>query len=78
MSSTQAIVSLGHSLGLRVVAEGIEQRDHVELLQELRCDAGQGFYFDRQPDASKLAAGLKVVSFCPAPAPMSCPQQLAA
>jgi diguanylate cyclase (GGDEF)-like protein len=75
---TQAIVSLGHSLGLRVVAEGIEQRNQVELLKELRCDAGQGFYFDRPLDASKLAARLKVVSLYPAPAPMSCPQQLAA
>ena len=42
-----AITQLGHDLGLRVVAEGIETREQYELLKELRCDVGQGYYFGR-------------------------------
>jgi len=42
-----AIVSLAHSLGLGVVAEGIEQEDQRRRLQALRCEVGQGYYFSR-------------------------------
>ena len=63
LALTQAIVSLGHSLGLRVVAEGIEQRDQVDLLQSLQCDSGQGFYFARPLPAEALAARLEPVAW---------------
>ncbi|MFU2486393.1 EAL domain-containing protein [Thauera sp. WH-1] len=42
-----AIVSLGHSLGLRVVAEGVETRAHLEVLRGQGCDLAQGFHFSR-------------------------------
>ena len=42
-----AITQLGHDLGLRVVAEGIETREQYELLKELRCDVGQGYLLGR-------------------------------
>jgi EAL domain-containing protein (putative c-di-GMP-specific phosphodiesterase class I) len=42
-----AIIKMGHSLGLTVVAEGVETREQFELLGSLGCDAMQGFYFDR-------------------------------
>jgi diguanylate cyclase (GGDEF)-like protein len=38
------IVSLAHTLGLRVVAEGVEDNEQVRLLRELGCDQIQGFY----------------------------------
>lgn len=38
------IVSLAHTLGLRVVAEGVEDDEQVRLLRELGCDQIQGFY----------------------------------
>ena len=60
LALTQSIVSLGESLGLRVVAKGIEHREQVELLQKLHCDAGQGFYFARPLDAAKLTASMEV------------------
>ena len=41
----RAIVKLGHSLHLRVVAEGIEREDQLEELRRLRCALGQGFHF---------------------------------
>jgi EAL domain-containing protein (putative c-di-GMP-specific phosphodiesterase class I) len=44
---TRAIVGLARSLGLKVVAEGIETREQAERLKELGCHLGQGFYFDR-------------------------------
>ncbi len=43
----RTIVSLGHNLGLDVVAEGVEQIQQAELLASLGCDLGQGYYFAR-------------------------------
>jgi len=43
----RSIVALAHSLGLEVIAEGIEHSDQLEQLLELGCDHGQGFLFSR-------------------------------
>ena len=40
-----AIVSLGHSLGMDIVAEGVETRDQMSQLKTLGCEYAQGFYF---------------------------------
>jgi predicted signal transduction protein with EAL and GGDEF domain len=50
----KAIVNLGATLMLRVVAEGIETPQQVEQLQALGCDLGQGYYFDRAVDADRV------------------------
>ncbi len=42
-----AIVGLGHSLGLRTVAEGIETQDQADMLVWLGCDSGQGWLYGR-------------------------------
>jgi diguanylate cyclase (GGDEF)-like protein/PAS domain S-box-containing protein len=42
-SLVSAIIGLAHSLGLRVVAEGVERLDQLELLRALRCDSIQGY-----------------------------------
>jgi diguanylate cyclase (GGDEF)-like protein len=39
-----AIIAMAHSLGLSVVAEGVEEESHVDLLREMRCDILQGYY----------------------------------
>jgi predicted signal transduction protein with EAL and GGDEF domain len=44
---TQAIVALGRTLGLDIVAEGIEEAAQLEQLNALGCRYGQGFLFDR-------------------------------
>ena len=41
----EAIIAMAHSLGLRVLAEGVETEDELELLKERGCDEVQGFYF---------------------------------
>ena len=43
----RAIVALGHSLGLKVIAEGVETAEQRDLLAGLACDAYQGYYFGR-------------------------------
>ncbi|HWX69472.1 MAG TPA: EAL domain-containing protein [Steroidobacteraceae bacterium] len=44
-SIVRAIISLAHSLHLKVVAEGVETPEQLALLTELGCDQYQGFYF---------------------------------
>ena len=41
------VTELAHALNIRVVCEGIEQREHVAFLQEIGCDYGQGFFFSK-------------------------------
>ena len=54
-----AIVGLAHSLGLTVVAEGIETTQQLSLLRDLACDQAQGFLFAEALPA-ELARGLLV------------------
>lgn len=55
----RTIIMLAHSLGLKVVAEGIETRAQLEMLAELRCDMGQGYLFSKPSDAGTTAKCLK-------------------
>lgn len=45
MAIAGAVVSAGRSLGVRVIAEGVETEDHYETLRRLGCDDAQGFWF---------------------------------
>jgi EAL domain-containing protein (putative c-di-GMP-specific phosphodiesterase class I) len=48
-----AIIGLAHALDLRVVAEAVETREQLEILEALECDRAQGYHFARSssPDA---------------------------
>ena len=51
----QAILQLGHTLGMRVIAEGVETTPHLDQLQALGCDLYQGYHFARPlPEAEAL------------------------
>lgn len=43
----RSAVELGHNLGLRVVAEGVESERELQLLRELRCDLAQGYLISK-------------------------------
>jgi len=51
-----AIISMGQSLRFKIIAEGIETREQLDLLQALRCEEGQGYYFSRAVTAEAFAA----------------------
>jgi EAL domain-containing protein (putative c-di-GMP-specific phosphodiesterase class I) len=51
-----AVVGLGHSLGLRTVAEGIEHIEQSKILAAQGCDIGQGYLFGKPVGAADMAA----------------------
>ena len=53
-----AVLSLGRSLGIDVVAEGIETRAQEQALLALRCAYGQGFLYGRAVPAGEVSASL--------------------
>lgn len=50
----EAIIQLGHNLDMTVIAEGVEEADHLEWLQRLRCDEAQGYYHARPQSLQTL------------------------
>jgi len=61
-------ISLGHSLGLRVTAEGVEDRATWERLTALGCDLAQGYYVSPPLPPAALARWLEATSWTVAPA----------
>ena len=51
---TRAIIAMGHSLGLHVVAEGVERRDQLDFLRDEGCDEYQGYHFAKPMPESVL------------------------
>ena len=51
---TKAIITLGHSLGLKVIAEGVETIDHENFLREEDCDEVQGFKYTKPIPADEF------------------------
>ena len=54
-----AVLSLGETFGLEVVAEGIEYPEQSATLRALGCDTGQGFYFARPMEPDRLVSFLE-------------------
>jgi len=50
----RSTIALGHNLGMKVVAEGVENLEIWELLSALGCDASQGYYMSRPLTTSAL------------------------
>lgn len=59
-----AIIAMAHSLELEVIAEGIEEASHLEMLRGMKCDIVQGFYIARPMPAIEfekmIATGLRL------------------
>jgi EAL domain-containing protein (putative c-di-GMP-specific phosphodiesterase class I) len=54
----RSTIDLGHNLGMRVVAEGVETREAFDLLASVECDLGQGYYMARPMTAEQLTPKL--------------------
>jgi diguanylate cyclase (GGDEF)-like protein len=68
-----AVISMGRSLNLRIIAEGVETQQELAFLQAHQCDEAQGYYFSRpvppQQFAKLLESGLtfrKLFEYAPA------------
>jgi EAL domain-containing protein (putative c-di-GMP-specific phosphodiesterase class I) len=56
---TRAIISLGHNLGLMVLAEGVETEEQLQLLRDSGCDYIQGYFYSRPLPAEDILPALK-------------------
>jgi EAL domain-containing protein (putative c-di-GMP-specific phosphodiesterase class I) len=55
----KAVLALGHTLGMRVVAEGVETLRQLEFLIENGCNEAQGYWFSRPVDAASAQSYLE-------------------
>ncbi len=62
---TEAIIAMGKSLSVTVVAQGVETKAQVDFLREHACDELQGFYFNRPVAASEFADVLRAQAGAP-------------
>jgi diguanylate cyclase (GGDEF)-like protein len=61
----RAIVGLSNSLGVKVVAEGIESQEQAERLRRIGCQLGQGFYFDHALAVAQATRRLRTPASVP-------------
>jgi diguanylate cyclase (GGDEF)-like protein len=59
MTLVQTMISLAHSLGLKVVAEGVDAEDQANILRLLRCDEMQGYLFSKPVAFDEMTALLR-------------------
>lgn len=55
----KAIITMGHGLAVKVLAEGVETKEQIDLLKELKCHYAQGFYIHKPLLISDFEKGLK-------------------
>lgn len=55
----EAVITMAHRLGMKVVAEGVETELQKQLLLEMGCDYGQGYFFSKPLTANKFESFLQ-------------------
>jgi EAL domain-containing protein (putative c-di-GMP-specific phosphodiesterase class I) len=65
LSIVRSTITLAHELGLRVVAEGVEDAATLELLADLGCDMAQGFHLSRPVPADEFTAWVAASQWSP-------------
>jgi diguanylate cyclase (GGDEF)-like protein/PAS domain S-box-containing protein len=55
----RAIIVMGHSLGLKIVAEGVETEEQWAMLMKEGCDIGQGYFFSRPVPVPEFESGIR-------------------
>jgi EAL domain-containing protein (putative c-di-GMP-specific phosphodiesterase class I) len=56
---TEAIIAMGRTLSITVVAQGVETKEQADFLAQNACDEFQGFYLDRPMPADQIAESLR-------------------
>ncbi len=59
VSIVRAVINLGQSLNLKVIAEGVETREHSNILSDLGCHLMQGYLFSKPISPEEIAVMLK-------------------
>jgi EAL domain-containing protein (putative c-di-GMP-specific phosphodiesterase class I) len=60
----ESSIELGHKLGMKVVAEGIERQEDWDLISDLTCDEGQGFFIARPMAGADVPVWLQHWNAC--------------
>jgi EAL domain-containing protein (putative c-di-GMP-specific phosphodiesterase class I) len=55
----QKTIEIGHELGMKVIAEGVETREQLEFLRMRGCDSAQGYFFSRPLPAPEMVRWLE-------------------
>lgn len=67
MELVKSLISMGHSLGYRMLAEGVETRAVFDLVVAAGCDAIQGYYLSRPLEAPAIPAFMASQAQSPLP-----------
>jgi len=55
----KTIISMGHNLGLKIIAEGVELQEQLDIIKQYQCEWYQGFYFSKPVPADEFEKLLK-------------------
>ena len=58
----RTIVQMGHSLNIKVIAEGVEDEQQLEVLRQENCDEYQGYLFSQPPSGKEFFSLFNVSS----------------